>query len=179
MRRLAVLLTTASVVLAACGSASDVASGTATIEGDFVEQADGSFVAPNFSLTLADGSTWELADQSTPTLITFWADWCSVCRRDLPKIDAVAPEYDGEVGFLAVAGLGSPAAAAERASEYFTSDVIDWGYDESGTLWQLFGASGTPTNVLLAADGSVLAFQPGALPDDKRAVLDELVARGS
>lgn len=179
MRRLLPLLAAFVLVLAACGGAVGDGTASATVEGEFVEQADGSFVAPNFTLALADGSTWELADQSTPTLITFWADWCSVCRRDLPAIDAVAPEYDGEVGFLAVAGLGSPEAAAERATEYFTSGVVDWGYDTSGTLWELFGASGTPTNVLLAADGTVLAFQPGALPDDKRAVLDELVARGS
>lgn len=42
----------------------------------------------------------------------------------------------------------------------------------------LLGANGTPTFAFLAADGRVLGVQPGALPDDRAGLLDQVVAVG-
>lgn len=177
-RRMALLIVSALLLAACSGGDGSVPTGAA-VEGPLVERPDGSFVSPDFTVNLADGTTWSLAEQTTPTLLVFWADWCTVCRAELPALDAVAADYDGRLGILAVAGMGSPDRAADAADDWLGSGAIDWGYDDGGELWALFGVRGTPTSVVLAADGQVLAVQPGALPADKRAVLDEVVAVGS
>lgn len=165
------------LLLAACGGAADVGGG-ATVEGDFVEQADGSVVAPDFTITLADGTEWRRSEQTEPVMLVFWADWCHVCAEELPVIDELVPDYAGDIEFLALAGRGTPSVAAEKAGDYFDSGGWSWAYDESGELWQLFGATGTPTFAFLAADGTVLGVQPGALPPDKSGLFDEVVAIG-
>lgn len=63
------------VFLAACGSAvSDVSTGPVEVDGR-VTQVGEEFFAPEFVLTLADGSTLDSAATDRPLYIMFWAEW--------------------------------------------------------------------------------------------------------
>lgn len=45
--------------------------------------------APNFEMTLVDGSKVSLADlRGQVVVINFWATWCVPCRTELPTLDA-------------------------------------------------------------------------------------------
>ena len=45
--------------------------------------------APDFEMTLVDGSKVRLADlKGQVVVINFWATWCVPCRKELPELDA-------------------------------------------------------------------------------------------
>ena len=74
-RRLLLLLVPLAVVAAACsGSGADIPMGT-EVHGAFTTNAAGATVSPDFTLTLANGDLWTLAEQTKPTIVLFWADW--------------------------------------------------------------------------------------------------------
>ena len=46
-------------------------------------------IAPNFEMTLVDGTKVKLADlRGQVVVINFWATWCVPCRTELPTLDA-------------------------------------------------------------------------------------------
>lgn len=79
--------------------------------------------------------------QSTiPTIVDFWAPWCSPCRIVAPTLDKLAKEYAGK---LIIAKVN-------------TDDNPDWA--------QRYGVQGIPT-MLFVANGKVIHRQTGALPE--------------
>ncbi len=61
-------------------------------------------VAPDWSLETADGGRVDfheaLADG--PVVLSFWATWCRPCLKELPRLDALAERFGGQVTFLAI-----------------------------------------------------------------------------
>lgn len=73
--RLLFLLVPLALVVAVCsGGGADIALGT-EVHGAFTTNAEGATISPDFTLTLANGELWTLAEQDTPTILLFWADW--------------------------------------------------------------------------------------------------------
>ena len=70
-------------------------------------------------------------------------------------------DYEGEIEFVAVGGSSDRGKIAARAEEWIPSGRIQWGLDEDQDVWALFGARGTPTTVVLASDGRVVAVWSG------------------
>ena len=53
--------------------------------------------APDFQLPRIGGATVSLADlRGKPAVIVFWASWCSSCKEEAPRINALAAEYEGK-----------------------------------------------------------------------------------
>jgi thioredoxin 1 len=77
---------------------------------------------------------------SLPTIVDFWAPWCSPCRIVAPTLDKLAKEYAGK---LVIAKVN-------------TDDNPDWA--------QRYGVQGIPT-MLFVANGKVIHRQTGALPE--------------
>lgn len=98
----------------------------------------------------------------------------------MPVLERLSEEYAGQVTFLAIGARGDADATADKVEEWIPSGRIRWAFDPDETLWQFFGARGTPTTVVLSADDLVLAVFPGALGEENlRSALNQLVALDS
>jgi len=92
-------------------------------------------------------------------------------------LETVSADYEDQVTFLALGGASRPELLSDRADEWFPSGRIVWGYDENATVWQALGVSGTPTTLLFAPDGEVIAGWSGERGDAfMREQIDLLIA---
>lgn len=94
-------------------------------------------------------------------------------------LETVSADYEDQVTFLALGGASRPELLSDRADEWFPSGRIKWGYDENATVWQALGVSGTPTTLLFAPDGEVIAGWSGERGEAfMREQIDILIANG-
>ena len=76
----------------------------------------------------------------------------------MPVIDRIAPDYQDEVRFIAVAGRSDADKAEARASELFSH--LDWGMGDD--IWDLFGVPYQPVTILITGGDVVYDTWPGA-----------------
>lgn len=128
-------------------------------------------VAPDFTLEDQYGVTHTLSEyEGKVVFLNFWATWCQYCVAEMPDIEALYNEYNGEVIFLTVAeNSGDPySVAAENGATY---PVL---IDESGELFKTYGVSSLPMTYIIKADGSVLGFAKGQLTAEQmRNIIDQ------
>jgi thiol-disulfide isomerase/thioredoxin len=129
--------------------------------------------------------------KGSPALLFFWAHWCGDCKAEAPIIAQLRSEF-GPKG-LAVIGptrLYGYTAQIENASasdelayidavrHRFYSGLLDMPVPISKYNFEVYGASTTPTLVLLDRSGKVAMYHPGAMPYDQlRAEIEKVVAR--
>jgi thiol-disulfide isomerase/thioredoxin len=124
-----------------------------------------------------------LADfHGKPTVVNFFASWCTACRGELPGFAKISRELKGKVQFVGVNSLenGDGMSVARDFG-------IDWwplardvdGQQDSG-LHDALGGQGMPITAFYDAKGKLLYVNPGALPEDAlRARLQALYATGA
>ncbi|MBI1403532.1 MAG: redoxin family protein [Porphyrobacter sp.] len=57
---------------------------------------------PAMTFKDAEGNTLDLGAQGGPVLVNLWATWCAPCVVEMPKLDALAGEMEGEVKVITV-----------------------------------------------------------------------------
>lgn len=123
---------------------------------------------PDLTIPVLDGGEFELAglaDADKPTLLWFWAPWCSVCNAEAEKIEQLARQLD----VVAIGGRDDAAngpAFVERHG-LRTPTVL---FDESMASWEHYRIPGQPGAILLDADGVERERWHGAF--DTRLALD-------
>ncbi len=134
--------------LAACSSDSGSASSTSEIP---------TFSSP--TLGGAEFSSAELADK--PTVLWFWAPWCSVCFAEAPEISAAAAELSGEAEIIGVGALGPVDDMNQFVADAELGQLRHIS-DEEAAVWAKFGVAGQPAFAFISADGAV-QIVPGSL----------------
>ena len=92
-----------------------------------------------------------------PVLLWFWAPWCPTCRGQVPQVEGLAAEHEGDLAVVGVGSLDSAEAIADFAADV---DGVTQLVDTDGVLWKKFGVAEQSSFVLLDADGEV-AFEAG------------------
>jgi cytochrome c biogenesis protein CcmG/thiol:disulfide interchange protein DsbE len=135
--------------------------------------------APDFALTLFDGTTFtlsrHLSDDGRPVVMNFWASWCVPCREEMPAFDEVSRRRP-DVLILGVAVQDTEDEARAFAAE------VDVGYplgiDADGEILELYPILGLPTTWFITADGRIATIRAGLLDqEDLERLIDQHLIR--
>jgi thiol-disulfide isomerase/thioredoxin len=126
-----------------------------------------------------------------PVLLFFWAHWCGDCKQEVEEIARLQAEYKRQglvvigptqhYGYVANGMEATPDQELqyiELVRQRFYSALPDMPVPVSAENFNTYGASTTPTLVLLDGKGVVRMYHPGTLPySELAAALSRLLAR--
>lgn len=102
----------------------------------------------------------------------FWATWCSVCRAEMPKFNELHQRLGDRVDVVAVnVATDDPKPDVLEAIDELQMNMPVW-YDGEQRMWDGYGLKGTPSYVVLDADGNPLGQWAGEWPEDMVALLE-------
>jgi thiol-disulfide isomerase/thioredoxin len=169
-----VLVLAATTLAAACAPATAPEPGEVSPVAGLATQAPAEPGSAAFTATTLDGEVFESSILDPPLVLWFWAPWCTICQAEGPILAEVAAEFDGEVNFFGVAGLGTveemQTFVADTGTEALTHLV-----DDDGSIWQRFGVAATPSHILVDRAGEVDVEAGWIRPADLRAKVEALL----
>ena len=129
--------------------------------------------------------------KGSPVLLFFWAHWCVDCKAEVPVIARLRQEFGPEglvvigptqlYGYTAQgkdAPPGAERAYIEAVRDRYYSSLQDMPVPLSKQNFNAYGASTTPTLVVLNRAGQVAMYHPGAISyDELRSAVEKVVAR--
>ncbi|HEV2397845.1 MAG TPA: redoxin domain-containing protein [Candidatus Sulfotelmatobacter sp.] len=129
--------------------------------------------------------------KGSPVLLFFWAHWCSDCKAEAPIITQLRSEYAGKglkvIGPTRYYGYTAQIERARPSDELqyidavrhrFYSGLLDMPVPISKQNFETYGASTTPTLVLLSRAGKVAWYHPGAVSyGELRGEIEKVIAR--
>ncbi len=129
--------------------------------------------------------------KGSPVLLFFWAHWCGDCKAEVPVIARLRQEFAPEglvvIGPTRLYGYAAQGADAKPGEErayiesvrarYYAS-LQDMPVPLSRQNFNAYGASTTPTLIVLNRAGQVAMYHPGAMPyDELRSAVKKAVTR--
>lgn len=129
--------------------------------------------------------------KGSPVLLFFWAHWCGDCKAEAPIITQLRSEFSSKgltvIGPTRLYGYTAQIDHARPSDELmyidavrhrFYSGLLDMPVPISNYNFDVYGASTTPTLVLLDRAGKVAWYHPGAVPyAELRGEIAKVVAR--
>ncbi len=121
--------------------------------------------APDFSLPVVDsnGLTGQKVTLSSfrgrGVLLEFMEPWCSHCQNMAPVLETLYQQYQTQnVAFLSVSGPWN-GATANDAANFIRTYHASWTYvyDSSGSVFNAYKVTGTPTYFIIGTNGSIIA----------------------
>lgn len=156
MSRSSLILAVSLLLLAGCDRAAEAPAQPAEVAKPAVEVVR-SFAGtplPAMQFTDAAGSTLDLAAQDGPVLINLWATWCAPCIKEMPQLDTLAAELEGEVRVITIS---QDMRGAEVVTPFFAragfAKLEPWLDPETSLSAQFTPEGMLPLTILFDASG--------------------------
>lgn len=94
-------------------------------------------------------------------LVNFWATWCAPCREEMPALDQLRAELEGEAIVMAIATGRNRMEDIEAFNAEF-GITMPINLDPRGDMASAYGAMGLPATVILDGQGREIARLTGA-----------------
>jgi len=119
-------------------------------------------LAPDFYFETPEGGATSLSElKGSPVLVNFWATWCGPCVHEMPFIQQVYEERQGEELALLAINIGeSPSQAADFMQSYgFSFPVL---LDSQAAVAQRYNIQYIPTTFLIDKEGIIQEMKVGS-----------------
>ena len=140
-----------------CAASEDLPRGIMKLDGR---------AAPALSLEDMDGKAWDIGEARGRWLfVHFWAAWCGPCRREMPTIQAIYPEFDPSI--LEIVLINT--AESEDIVFSFLAAVapdINTLMDADGLVTERWQPRGLPATYFVDPDGKLQYLALGGRPWD-------------
>jgi peroxiredoxin len=144
--------------------------------------------APELTIDLADGSTYQLHDldgnpvtleelRGKVVWLNFFASWCPPCQQETPILRSLADTYRD--GGLEVVGVSvqetTPADVRAYADRYRLGYTI--GFDGSGHVLREYRVFALPTQFFIDPEGVIRVVVPGPVDEaGAKALIESMLA---
>lgn len=160
MSRSSLILAVSLLLLAGCDRAAEApaqpgeAAANAKPAAGVVDRQFAGTAMPALQLTDPAGKVLDLAAQDGPVLLNLWATWCGPCVIEMPQLDALAAELEGEVRVITVS---QDLRGAEAVTPFFAEKgfvrLEPWLDPETQLSAQFSPEGALPLTILFDAKG--------------------------
>jgi peroxiredoxin len=116
-----------------------------------------------------------------PVVISFWATWCSPCKKELNTIHEVYSDWKDETGVTLVAVSIDDEKTKNAVSTYV--DGKSWDFevllDPNGDFKRAMGVNNVPHTFLIDKDGNIVYSHNNYAPGDEEKLLEEIKKLGT
>jgi len=142
---------------------------------------DNNKTLPSVELKTLEGqpiNLQELGKKGHPVLISFWATWCSPCKKELDAVADYYEDWQDDYGLEIVAiTIDNQRALAKVKPMVATKG---WEYtilsDANGACQQAMNFQSVPQTFLLNADGEIVYSHTGYVPGDEEELEEQIEA---
>ncbi|MGB0932758.1 MAG: TlpA family protein disulfide reductase [Lishizhenia sp.] len=122
-------------------------------------------------------NTAEISNNGKPTIISFWATWCSPCKLELNTIHEEYLDWVDETGVKLVAVSIDDERTKNRIGPYV--DGRGWEYeillDTNADLKRALGVTNVPHTFLLDGNGEIVYSHNGYAPGDEEELYERVL----
>lgn len=188
MSRSPSILAVSLLLLGGCDRAAEApaqpveATASAGAAAGTVDRRAAGTLLPEMQFADPAGKTLDLGTQDGPVLLNLWATWCAPCVKEMPQLDALAGELEGEVRVITVS---QDVRGAEVVQPFFAKGgyarLEPWLDPEAALSAQFTPEGALPLTILFDAAGKEVLRVAGGYdwgsPEAAKLVRDSLAAR--
>ncbi len=117
-------------------------------------------MAPNFEMSMPDGSKMKLSDlRGKVVMLQFTASWCGVCRKEMPHIESdIWQKHKNDPNFALYGIDREEPAATVLAFAKKTGVTYPIGLDPDANIFGLYAEkdAGITRNIIIGKDGRIV-----------------------
>jgi peroxiredoxin len=135
---------------------------------------------PSVKITDMNGktiNTSELGNDGKPVIISFWATWCSPCKRELNAVHDLYDEWQEETGVKLIAVSIDDERTKSRVKPYINSSSweFDIWMDSNHEFKRAMGVNNVPHTFLVDGDGKIVYSHNNYSPGDEHKLYQEIL----
>ena len=145
-----------------------------------IEQNDSNLKSlPSIELKNMNGKTVNISELGLkgPIVISFWATWCSPCKKELNTINELYQDWQDETGVTLVAVSIDDSKTKNNVPIYVNGK--GWEYmvlmDPNGNLKRAMGVNNIPHTFLVNSNGEIVYSHNNYAPGDEDHLYDEIL----
>ena len=136
---------------------------------------------PSVNVKTLEGKTVDIQDyigKGNLTVLSFWATWCSPCKKEMDAISDLYPDWKADYGVEFIAVTIDNARALAKVPAMVNSK--GWEYtilsDSNQDLQRALNFQTIPQTFLLDGSGKIIYSHSGYSPGDEYELEDKIIA---